>query len=78
MLRVYNFLVTDFRFTIEHRCVTPLYRIPLGIFNCVADGPYVFITSLYTYDFLQNKISASWATSIEKIINYPLTQYPLK
>ena len=30
-----GFYGTDICFSIKHRCVTPLYHIPLGIFDCV-------------------------------------------
>ena len=31
-------LLSELRSNGHHRCVTPLYRIPLGIFDCVLDG----------------------------------------
>ena len=31
------FCGTNIYFSIKHRCVTPLYRIPIWIFDCVLD-----------------------------------------
>ena len=33
---------------VVHRCVTPLYRIPMGIFNCVVykPGAFLYITTV--------------------------------
>ena len=39
----------------HHRCVTPLYRIPMWIFDCVIDFQYA-VKALRRFDMLNKKI----------------------